>query len=326
MDLLEIHDVAKYFPVRHGVFGRAHEWVRAVDGISLHVAAGETLGIVGESGCGKSTLAKLVVRLLTPDRGRIHFAGRNLAEVRTKELQALRREFQMIFQDPFSSLNPRMVVGDLLAEPLQIHRLGTPRKRRERVAELLELVGLSSETVGRYPHEFSGGQRQRIGIARALALQPKLLVADEPVSALDVSVQGEIVNLLHDLQSRLGLTILLISHDLRVVSHLCHRVAVMYLGKIVELLPAATLSAAAHPYTRSLMAAVPRPDPTQRAAVQPLSGDVPSPLRIPTGCPFHPRCPLRELPRCAEQVPLLEAKRSAQWAACHLVGREASAE
>lgn len=319
MTLLDIQQVAKHFPVRHGIFGRTREWVRAVDGVSLQVTAGETLGIVGESGCGKSTLAKLVVRLLTPDRGSIHFAGCDLATVRPKALKALRREFQMVFQDPFSSLNPRMVVGDLLAEPLQIHRIGTARTRRERVVELLALVGLPAEVVARYPHEFSGGQRQRIGIARALALQPKLLVADEPVSALDVSVQGEIVNLLRDLQTRLGLTILLISHDLRVVSHLCHRVAVMYLGKVVELLPAAALHAAVHPYTRSLLAAVPRADPTQRTAMQPLSGDVPSPLHVPTGCPFHPRCAMRELPRCAEQVPVLEPKRAAQWAACHLI-------
>jgi len=314
--LLELDGLVKHFPVGGGLFGRSRAAVRAVDGVDLAVARRECLAVVGESGSGKTTLGRCAVRLYEPTAGRVLFAGRDLAELSAGELRRERRRFQMIFQDPYGSLNPRMRVGAAVEEPLAVHRLGDRAARRRRVAELLDTVGLGPDAAGRYPHEFSGGQRQRIGIARALATGPELVVADEPVSALDVSVRAQVVNLLARLQERLGLALVFIAHDLALVEHLADRVAVMYLGRIVEEAPRDALFARpAHPYTVSLLSAVPVPEPAAGRARVELEGEPPSPVDPPPGCPFHPRCPIAR-PRCAEETPPLAEVAAGRRAAC----------
>ena len=319
MALLEIRNLKKYFPVRSGLLGRAREHVKAIDGVSFDVDDGETVGLVGESGCGKTTLGRCLVRLIEPTSGSISFEGRELSALSAPAMREMRRKMQIIFQDPYASLNPRMRVGEIIGEGMRIHDLAKGRERKQRVVELLARVGLRAEYYGRYPHEFSGGQRQRIGIARALAVNAKFIVADEPVSALDVSIQVQILNMMLDLQQEFGLTYLFISHDLRVVEHVSDRVAVMYLGKIVEIAPSAKLHGAGqHPYTRALLSAVPVPDPTRKRERIVLQGDVPSPIDPPSGCSFHPRCPFAQK-RCAEEEPRLEFD-GAHGVACHVFG------
>jgi oligopeptide/dipeptide ABC transporter ATP-binding protein len=319
--LIEVRDLVKHFPIKAGLFERQVGAVRAVDGVSFDVMPGETLGLVGESGCGKSTTARLVTRLLEPTSGTVSWEGRDIAKLSRRELKPMRREMQMIFQDPYSSLNPRKTVGSIIAEPLVIHRVeDDDRKRRARVQELMEQVGLNPEHFNRQPHQFSGGQRQRIGVARAIALKPKLIVADEPVSALDVSIQAQILNLLRDLQKELELTIIFIAHDLSVVRHTCDRVAVMYLGKIVELAASDELYGhPRHPYTGALLSAVPVPDPrlARNKQRQVLGGDVPSPTNPPKACRFHPRCSKFVGGTCDVTEPLLEPKDGGNVAACH---------
>src|SRR5262249_13495532 len=316
--LVEARALRKYFPVGRSLLGRRRAVVHAVEAGSLAIAAGETVGLGGESGCGKSTLGRLLLRLIEPTSGDVRFDGRSLLELSARELRGMRRAMQIIFQDPYGSLNPRMRVASIVGEGLAIHHIGTREQRRARVRELLELVGLPADAAARYPPEFSGGQRQRIGIARALAVEPRFIVADEAVSALDVSIQAQILNLLHDLKQRLGLTLLFISHDLRVVEHLSDRVAIMYLGRIVEIGSRAEVYGdPRHPYARALLAAVPVPDPKQRGERAPLEDDVPSPLSPPPGCAFHPRCPYVQ-DVCRRVTPPLEAGQSGRAVACHV--------
>ena len=319
--LLEVRDLAVHFPLGGGLFSRDRRVVRAVDGVSLSVGPGETLGLVGESGCGKTTLGRAIVRLIDPTAGTISFEGRDITQLSTADMRPLRRRMQFIFQDPYGSLNPRMTVYDALVEPLRIHRLAEGRDQEEaQVTELLQRVGLRPDQMNRYPHEFSGGQRQRVGIARALAVQPRFIVADEPVSALDVSIQAQIVNLLKDLQDELGLSFLFVAHDLSVVRYVSHRVAVMYLGRVVETAAAGALyDDAKHPYTQALLRSIPRPDPTQKRHHLPLAGDVPSPIDPPSGCTFHPRCPQAKPGLCDREVPLLRVVGEGHSVACHLV-------
>ena len=317
--LLRVTDLVKNFPVKRRLWAGAAEQVHAVDRVSFEIAAGETLGLVGESGCGKSTTGRCILRLIEPTAGDIWFDGRDVTGFSGTALRALSRDMQIIFQDPYASLDPRMKVGAIIGEALIIHRLATsPRQFEERIVELLETVGLSADHMRRYPHEFSGGQRQRIGIARALAVSPKLIVCDEPVSALDVSIQAQVINLLEDLQEKFGLTYLFIAHDLSVVEHISTRVAVMYLGRIVETAAAHDLYAAPkHPYTQALLSAVPIPDPLAKRQRIRLEGDVPNPIHPPSGCHFHTRCP-KAMPRCAVEAPVPKELAPGHTVACHL--------
>jgi oligopeptide/dipeptide ABC transporter ATP-binding protein len=319
MSLLDVQNLAVHFKVRHrGILSRGTV-LRAVNDVSFSVEPGETVGLIGESGCGKTTVGRAVIRIIEPSAGEVLFEGKDICSLARRQLRSLRRKFQMIFQDPYSSLDPRMKIENIVGEALDIHRLAPNRAaRRRRVLELLDDVGLDVSYADRYPHEFSGGQRQRIGIARALAVEPKFIVCDEPVSSLDVSVQAQIVNLLQDLQREHGLAYLFIAHDLAVVEHISRSIMVMYLGKIVECGPAkAVCRTPKHPYTQALISAVPVLDPIARRSRIVLSGDMPSPIDVPTGCPFHPRCPIAEA-RCKTEIPVLRELSPGQWAACHL--------
>jgi oligopeptide transport system ATP-binding protein len=320
--LLEVKGLVKRFPIKGGLLRRTVDHVHAVDGVSFDLAAGETLGLVGESGCGKSTTGRCILRLIEPTAGEVRFEGRDVTAMPRDELRALARDMQIIFQDPFASLNPRMTVGAIIGEGLVIHGLAkSPREIEDRVAQLLGTVGLSPDHMRRYPHEFSGGQRQRIGIARALAVNPKLVVCDEAVSALDVSIQAQVINLLEDLQAQFHLTYIFIAHDLSVVEHTSDRVAVMYLGRVVEIAPANKLyTNPLHPYTEALLSAVPIPDPQVRRKRIMLQGDVPSPIHPPPGCHFHTRCPIARKGTCDTQRPELEPASEGHWVACHLRG------
>ena len=317
--LLDVQGLKKWFPIRAGLFGRVKNHVKAVDGVSFQVREGETLGVVGESGCGKTTVGRALLRLIEPTAGSVTFRGRDLLALSGGEMRAMRREMQIIFQDPYSSLNPRMTVEGIVGEAMTVHGIARGAERRKRVGELLERVGLPSRVMGRYPHEFSGGQRQRVGIARALALQPSFIVCDEAVSALDVSIQAQVINLLMDIQKELGISYLFIAHSLSVVEHISSRVAVMYLGHIVETAGSAELyENPLHPYTRALLSAVPVPDPTQKRERIILEGDPPTPINPPSGCVFHPRCWLAE-ERCKTTVPELRDVGNDHLVACHLV-------
>jgi peptide/nickel transport system ATP-binding protein len=317
--LLEVHNLVKYFPVRGGLLQRVQAWVRAVDDVSFYVRRGETLGLVGESGCGKTTLGRTVLRLVEPTQGQVVFEGDDIAHMNSGNLKKARRDMQLIFQDPYSSLDPRLPIGDSIAEGLEIHNIGDAQSRRNMVYEALEAVGLYPEHARRYPHEFSGGQRQRIGIARALVLQPKFIVCDEPVSALDVSIQSQVLNLLKKLQAQYGLTYLFIAHNLSVVEHISDRVAVMYLGKMVELADRDELfKNPLHPYTLALMSAIPSPNPSIERERIILKGDVPSPINPPSGCRFHPRCPVA-IALCSEVQPEFRESIDGHWVACHRV-------
>lgn len=317
--LLEVQGLKKHFPIRQGVFSRVSGYVYAVDGVSFHIGRGETLGLVGESGCGKSTVGRTLLKLLQPTAGRIKVRGEDITDLDPAQMLPYRRHMQMIYQDPYASLNPRMSAGDIVGEPLIIHGVAAAKERRERIAHLFERVGLRPELTDAYPHEFSGGQRQRIGIARALALGPELIVGDEPVSALDVSIQAQILNLLMDLQDEYRLSYLFVAHDLAVVEHISHRVAVMYLGRIVEATDKTSLfEMPLHPYTEALLSAVPIPKYSARARSRIiLKGDVPSPINPPSGCHFHARC-LYAFDRCRQEAPTLQEVRPAHWSACHL--------
>jgi oligopeptide/dipeptide ABC transporter ATP-binding protein len=317
--LLEVTGLKKHFPIRKGLFSRVSGHVYALDGVSFRIGRGETLGLVGESGCGKSTVGRTLLRLLEPTDGTIHVDGEDITHLETARLLPYRRRMQMIYQDPYASLNPRMSAGEIVGEPLIIHEIGTPQERRERVAALFERVGLRTEAMGSFPHEFSGGQRQRIGIARALALNPELIVGDEPVSALDVSIQAQILNLLMELQDELKLSYLFVAHDLAVVEHISHRVAVMYLGRIVEMTDKRSLfEMPLHPYTEALLSAVPIPKASARQRKRViLKGDMPSPINPPPGCHFHARCPYA-MPRCRQDVPVLREVKPDHWVSCHL--------
>jgi oligopeptide transport system ATP-binding protein len=320
--LLQVKDLKKHFPIRRGLLQRVTDHVHAVDGVSFDLRAGETLGLVGESGCGKSTTGRCILRLIEPTAGEVWFEGKDVTRAGRDELRALARDMQIIFQDPFASLNPRMTVGAIVGEGLVIHKLASNAQEIEqRVVQLLETVGLSPDHMRRYPHEFSGGQRQRIGIARALAVSPKLIVCDEAVSALDVSIQAQVINLLEDLQGQFNLTYIFIAHDLSVVEHISDRVAVMYLGRVVELASANALyTNPLHPYTEALLSAVPIPDPKVKRTHIRLQGDVPSPIRPPPGCHFHTRCPIAQHPLCSSQSPELKQSAQGHWVACHLRG------
>jgi oligopeptide/dipeptide ABC transporter ATP-binding protein len=316
--LLEVKDLRKHYPTGQGWFGRGGAIVHAVDGVSFSIASGETLGLVGESGCGKSTTGKVILRLQDPTRGSIHWRGSDISSVGPAGMRPVRRELQAVFQDPYASLNPRMRAADIVAEPIRNYDALPAAQMQERVAALFARVGLRSDQMVKYPFEFSGGQRQRLGIARALSVRPRLIVCDEPVSALDVSVQAQVINLLMDLQRELGLSYLFIAHDLAVVEHISHRVAVMYLGRIVEIAPKkAIFTQPQHPYTEALLEAVPVPDPKRRKKRRVLVGDVPSPINPPSGCRFHTRCPYVEA-RCKSEEPVLKEVASGQWVACHL--------
>jgi oligopeptide/dipeptide ABC transporter ATP-binding protein len=316
--VLEVQGLKKYFPVRKGLLRRTVGHVYAVDDVSFTIGAGETLGLVGESGCGKTTVGRAILRLVEPTAGTIRLEGRDITSLSRAELRPFRRQMQVVFQDPFSSLNPRMTAGEIVGEPLKIHGLASRKTRREKVAALFEQVGLRSVEMDSYPHQFSGGQRQRIGVARALALNPKLIIGDEPVSALDVSIQAQVINLLMDLQRNLKLSYLFISHNLAVVEHISHRIAVMYLGRIVEHADKRTLfTRPLHPYSEALLSAVPVPDPSARRAKRIVQGDVPSPLNPPSGCHFHTRCPYAEA-RCRTEVPRLRESEPGHYVACHL--------
>jgi oligopeptide transport system ATP-binding protein len=322
--LLEVKNLKIHFPVKHGLFSRVQGYVKAVDDVSLAIEPGETLGLVGESGCGKTTLGRGIIRLIEPTAGQVLFNGEDITQLRGSELRQRRRGFQMIFQDPYGSLNPRMTVEQIIGEAIDIHKLAeTPAARRARINELLQAVGLNTVHAQRYPHEFSGGQRQRIGIARALAVEPRLIVCDEPVSALDVSVQAQIINLLMDLQQQRGIAYLFIAHDLAVVEHISRRVMVMYLGKIVEIAEAKELARAPkHPYTQALLSAVPVVDPASKRQRIVLPGDVPSPINPPSGCTFHPRCPAA-IDICKVQMAPLREISPGHWVACHVAQNEA---
>ncbi|ALK88441.1 ABC transporter ATP-binding protein [Limnohabitans sp. 63ED37-2] len=318
-DLLQVKGLTKYFPIKGGLLSREVGRVHAVDGVSLSIAAGETLGMVGESGCGKSTTGRCILRLIEPSAGEVRFNGQDVTAMNPQALREVRRDMQIIFQDPFASLNPRMSVEAIIGEALTIHKLTkSPSEYQARVVDLLETVGLNADHMRRFPHEFSGGQRQRIGIARALAVSPKLIVCDEPVSALDVSIQAQVINLLEDLQAKMGLTYLFIAHDLSVVEHISNRVAVMYLGRVVEIAPSRDLyTRPKHPYTVALLSAVPIPDPKAKKQRIVLTGDVPNPVNRPSGCHFHPRCP-KATERCKVEEPVLKAVGTQHQAACHL--------
>jgi len=318
-DLVVVRNLVKYFPVRGGLFQRVQGWIQAVDDVSFMISEGETLGLVGESGCGKTTVGRTILSLINPTSGSVSFDGTSLFGLPPRQLKEMRRKMQIIFQDPFSSLDPRMTIGESVGEGLRIHRIGTPEERREQVLDILHKVGLEDYHAHRYPHEFSGGQRQRVGIARALALKPKFIIADEPVSALDLSIQAQVLNLLRDLQSEMGLTYLFIAHNMSVVKHISDRVAVMYLGKIVEVAPTQELfNYPLHPYTRALLSAVPVPDPRRKRERIILSGDVPSPLNPPTGCRFHPRCPEVMADICPLREPSLFEHSPGHWVSCWL--------
>jgi peptide/nickel transport system ATP-binding protein/oligopeptide transport system ATP-binding protein len=317
--LVEIKNLVKYFPVRSGLLQRVTAWVQAVDDVSFTIQKGETLGLVGESGCGKTTVGRTVLRLIEPTGGSVNFDGQDVFKLKGDELKAMRRNMQIIFQDPYASLDPRVPIGESIGEGLKIHKIGTAQKRFETMQEMLHKVGLEGYHARRYPHEFSGGQRQRIGIARALALRPKFIICDEPVSALDVSIQSQVLNILKDLQAEFGLTYLFIAHNLSVVEHISDRVAVMYLGKMVEMAPRDEFFRnPLHPYTKALMSAIPIPDPTIRRERIILTGDVPSPLNPPKGCRFHPRCPIA-VEQCKVDEPVFRQARPDHWVACWLV-------
>lgn len=316
--LLRVKNLKKYFPIKSGILSRISDYVHAVDDISFDLNSGETIGLVGESGCGKSTTARVILRLIEPTAGEVTFDGKNIFDLKGKQLQQLRREMQIIFQDPYSSLNPRMTVEGIVGEALSFHKIAWGADKKERVVHLLERVGLRPENLKRYPHEFSGGQRQRIGIARALALNPKLIIGDEPVSALDVSIQAQVLNLLMELQKEFNLSYIIIAHDLRVVEHISDRVIVMYLGKIVEMAPSAELyKNPLHPYTEALLSAIPNPDPTTGKKRILLPGDIPSPIDPPPGCRFHTRCIYR-MEACDKVEPDHKEVESGHWVACHL--------
>lgn len=316
-EILKINNIIKHFPVRGGMFKKTDGIVHAVDGVSFSVNKGEIFGLVGESGCGKSTLGRVAARLLEPTSGNIIFDGRDITYLKSKELKSVRRELQIIFQDPYASLNPRMPVGEIIGEALKIHNIANGKERGERVKKLIDTVGLPKDSIGHYPHEFSGGQRQRIGIARALALNPKFIIADEPISALDVSIQAQIINLFKDLQKEFNLTYLFIAHDLRVVEYLSDRVAVMYLGKIVEITGSQEIYRhPVHPYTEALLSAVPIPDPTKKKKRIILKGEIPSPINPPLGCVFHTRCVYAQ-ERCRKEEPQLMPRVGNRVAACH---------